>query len=159
MCGACPVDLRGSRGPRGRPDPGTDGFSAKSIQIQNTPMLNPPLATAEFYLELQGPREMALEVVPGADFLRNLMCGAGTVDLRGSPGPPRPRKRRIFSQIPNPPLLNPPEMALEVVSGADFFVQIDVRSGPGRSEGVPGSISWLKPRNTSRNGLRIGLRG
>ena len=25
----------------------------------------------------------------------------------GSPGPPRPRKRQIFSQIQNPPLLNP----------------------------------------------------
>ena len=30
MCGAGPVDLRGSQGPRGRPDPENDRFSAKS---------------------------------------------------------------------------------------------------------------------------------
>ena len=39
-------------------------------------------------------------------------------------------------------------MALELVSGADFLVQIDVRGTPGRSKGVPGSISWLKHRKT-----------
>ena len=33
------------------------------------------------------------------------------------------------------------EMALELVSGSDFSVQVDVRGGPGRSEGVPGAIS------------------
>ena len=39
MCGAGPVDLRGSRGPRGRPDPENDRFSAKS---KTPPLLNPP---------------------------------------------------------------------------------------------------------------------
>ena len=36
-------------------------------------------------------------------------------------------------------LSNRREMALELVSGADFFLQIDVRGGPGRSKGVPGA--------------------
>ena len=40
------------------------------------------------------------------------------------------------------------EMALELDSGADFLVQIDVRGGPGRSRGVPVSISGLKSRKT-----------
>ena len=39
-------------------------------------------------------------------------------------------------------------MALELVSGADFLCKIDVREAPGRSKGVPGSISGLKPRRT-----------
>ena len=39
-------------------------------------------------------------------------------------------------------------MALELVSGADFLVQIDVPGEPGRSKGVPGSISGPEPRKT-----------
>ena len=33
---------------------------------------------------IKTPREMALELVSGADFLCKLMCGVGPVDLRGS---------------------------------------------------------------------------
>ena len=90
MRGAGPVDLRGSRGPHGRPDPEADRFSA----ISQSPLcLN--------------PREMALELVSGADFLCELMCGAGPVDLRGSRGPrgrPDPENDRFSAKSPPPPL-------------------------------------------------------
>jgi len=33
--------------------------------------------------------------------------------FKSPPGPPRPRKRPIFSQIQNPPLLNPPLAAAD----------------------------------------------
>jgi len=42
----------------------------------------------------------------------------------------------------------PRDMALELVAGADFWCKIDVRGAPGRSKGVPGSISGLKRRRT-----------
>ena len=41
--------------------------------------------------------------------------------------------------------------SLELVSGVDFFVQIDIRRAPGRSEGFPGSISGLRRRRTCPN--------
>ena len=63
MCGAGPVDLRG---PGAAQTPQIDDFRlVKKSYIKN-------------------PREMALEMVCGADFLCKLMCGAGPVDLRGS---------------------------------------------------------------------------
>ena len=43
-------------------------------------------------------------------------------------------------------------MALELASGADFWCKLMSGGAPGRSKGVPGSISWLKPR---KNGPKI----
>ena len=54
--------------------------------------------------------EIALELVSGADFLCKLMCGAGPVDLRGSPaapGPPRPPKSTISGRSKNHILKKP----------------------------------------------------
>ena len=48
----------------------------------------------------------------------------------GAPGPPRPRKRPMFNQIHNTPLLNPREMALELVSGAEFLCKLMCGAGP-----------------------------
>jgi len=56
------------------------------------------------------PRDMALELVSGADFLCKLMCGAGPVDLRGSRGPrgrPDPENDR-FSAKSKPPSAKSP---------------------------------------------------
>ena len=47
---------------------------------------------------VKNPREIALELASGADFLCKLMCGAGPVDLRGYPaawGRPDPQNRRF----------------------------------------------------------------
>ena len=38
--------------------------------------------------------------------------------IPGAPGPPRPRKRLIFSQIPTPPLLNPPPATADLGTSA-----------------------------------------
>ena len=118
----------------GRPEPQNDRFSIKSL---NTPLLT--------------PREIALELVSGADFWCKLMCGAGPVDLRGSRGPrgpPGPRKRTIFNQIQNPPLLNSREIALELVSGADFLCKLMSGAGPADLRGVPGAPG--PPRHRKR---------
>jgi len=53
---------------------------------------------------IKNHREVALELVSGADLLSKLMCGAGPVDLRGSRGrfrPPRPPKSTISGRPKN----------------------------------------------------------
>ena len=87
------------------------------------PLLNPPLATADTKntqvqdkilhhprglsqdIILSNRREMALELVSGADFLCKLMSGAGPVDLRGSRGPrgrPDPENDRFSTKSKTP---------------------------------------------------------
>ena len=61
----------------------------------------------------------------------------------GAPGPPGPRKRPIFSQIPNTPLLNPREIALELVSGADFSCKSMCGAGPVDLRGSRGPRGWF----------------
>ena len=54
---------------------------------------------------------MALELVSGVDFVVQIDARGGpgrSQGVPGAPAPPRPRKRLIFSQIQNHPLLNPP---------------------------------------------------
>ena len=65
----------------------------------------------------------------------------------GTPGPPRPRKRQIFSQIQNAPLLNPREMALELVSGADFLCKLMCGAGPDDLRGSRGPRGRPDPEN------------
>ena len=79
MCGAGPVDLRGSRLPRGRPDPENDRFSAKS----KTPFPWVPEGSLAGDL---GCHEMALELVSGADFCCKLMSRGSPSDLGESRG-------------------------------------------------------------------------
>ena len=87
---------------------------------------------------------MALELVSGADFLCKLMCGAGPVDLRGSRVPrgrPDPENDRFsakfkttFPWVPEGSLAGVcgcHEMALELVSGADFWCKLMYRGSPG----------------------------
>ena len=46
-----------------------------------------------------------------------------------------------------------PRNGLRIGLRGSFLVQIDVRGGPGRSRGVPGSISGLNPGKPARNFL------
>ena len=73
---------------------------------------------------------------PKIDDLRSVKKSYGCV----SKVPP-PRPKIHTSQIPR-------EMALELVSGADFWCKLMSWGAPGRSKGVPASISGLKPRRT-----------
>ena len=55
----------------------------------------------------------------------------------------KPYKKKQKSHIKNPR-----GVALEIISGADFILQIHVRGGPGRSKGVPGATSVAQtPKN------------
>ena len=67
--------------------------------------------------------------------------------LKAPPGPPRLRKRPIFSQIQNHPLLNPREMALELVSGADFWCKLTCGAGPADLRGSRGPRGRPDPEN------------
>ena len=97
MCGAGPVDLRGSRVPRGRPDPENDRFSAKS----KTPFLWVPEGSLAGVF---GCREIALELVSGADYSCKLMHrGVGSRRSKGVPGSisglkPGKTESKFFSQ-------------------------------------------------------------
>ena len=87
VAGFAPYLFKGFWAARGRPEPQNDRFSIKSL---NHPLRN--------------PREMALELVSGADFLSKLMCGAGPVDLRVSRAPrgrPENRKSTISGRPKN----------------------------------------------------------
>ena len=62
---------------------------------------------------------MALELVSGVDFWFKLMCGAGPGDLRG-PGAAQTPKIDDCRSVKKSYIKNHREMALELVSGADF---------------------------------------
>ena len=69
-------------------------------------------------------------------------------DLRGLDLEPSRRRPGLLLEGSLAGVFGCHETALELVSGADFFVQIDVPGKPRRSRGVPGSIFGLKPRKT-----------
>ena len=70
----------------------------------------------------------------------------------GSPESPGPRKRPIFSQIQNPPLLNTREMALELVSGADFMCKLMCGAGPVDLRGSRRSRGRPDPQKSTISG-------
>ena len=99
--------------------------------------------------------EMALELISGADFLCNLMCGAGPVDLRGSRvrfRPPRPQKIDDLRSVTKPCIKNPREMALELVSGADFLCNLMCGAGPVDLRGSRGRFRRPDPQKSTISG-------
>ena len=70
------------------------------------------------------------------------MRGAGPVDLRGSPDargprPPTPPKIDDLRLVKKSYVRNPHEMALELVSGADFWCKLMCGAGPVDLRGCP----------------------
>ena len=99
-----------------------------------------------------GPGVWSSAVCYGASNRRNtlqhrVLRGLAEVALSalGQP-PPEPQREHHFVR----PGLG--GSALELVSGADFWCKLTSGGAPGRSKGVPGLISGLKPR---KNGPKI----